>query len=347
MNVRTKKIVICAIIVLLSLFYLSTRNRTRYDDTNTQSKLVSLKSLLIASIKAAQIGGFEVVTVHDQVKFGIESKGKTKEGVNDPVTEADYRSHCAMYRSLTESFPQVTVISEEASKDCDHITISDIKDPFPYLINDNIFDVFVNPETVTIWIDPLDATKEFTENLLQYVTTMVCVAVEGAPLIGVIYKPFETNQNSSLFWALLNQGQSENLQNLPQPQDGKRIIIVSRSHAGEVQNISKMAFGDNVEIISAAGAGYKFLEVARGNATAYIHTTVIKKWDICAGTAILTALGGKVRQLHDTSPIEFAQSDSTVLTAGLLATIRDHAWYSNSILNSAFNKASGLPVSGI
>lgn len=62
---------------------------------------------------------------------------------------------------------------------------------------------------------------------------------------------------------------------------------MSRSHAGKVHNVSKAALGDDVKIISAAGAGYKSLEVAAGSATAYIHMTAIKKWDVCAGAAII------------------------------------------------------------
>lgn len=44
---------------------------------------------------------------------------------------------------------------------------------------------------------------------------MVCVAIKGKPIIGVVYKPFETKQNSSLFWTWTNHAVSRNLQVLP------------------------------------------------------------------------------------------------------------------------------------
>jgi len=37
------------------------------------------------------------------------------------------------------------------------------------------------------------------ENLLHYVTTMVCVAVKGVPTIGVVYRPFVREIGIQLF----------------------------------------------------------------------------------------------------------------------------------------------------
>ena len=48
------------------------------------------------------------------------------------------------------------------------------------------------------------------ENLLQYVTTMVCVAVDGRPMIGVIHKPFE----GKTYWGWVRNGISEELETI-------------------------------------------------------------------------------------------------------------------------------------
>lgn len=332
MNIRTKRIGLCVIVLLLGVLYIFSRKSSNSNTYNQD--VVSLKLLLSAAIRAAQLGGYQVVAVHDQITFNVESKGKTKEGENDPVTAADYKSHCAMYNSLKEAFPGITVISEEASKDCDKVVVSDLRNSFSNLKEYDIGEDFASIKDITIWIDPLDATKEFTENLLNYVTTMVCVAVKGKPIIGVIYKPFETNKDRSLYWTLNGYAASKNLRNLQKPENNEMpILIVSRSHAGQVNNASKIAFGKNVQIVSAAGAGYKFLEVAVGNATAYVHMTAIKKWDICSGVAIISALGGKTTSLFHGHSINFDSTDAKVLTSGLLATMTDHSWYLDKFSN--------------
>lgn len=325
-TIRLNRMGICIIIgacVLLVIYINTSGIESSKTDPVKNSVTISLKSVLVAAIKVAEKGGREIVTVRKEPDIGEKIQGKTEEGVNDPVTRADYNSHCVMYYNLKRSFPKVKIISEHDRKESDCTNLSPLGDDGE--LNPVPTDQQVPAEDITIWIDPLDATKEFTENLVEYVTTMVCVAVKGEPIIGVIHKPFEPEQT---FWGWAGNTVSSNLKYKGDSATGPRIIV-SISHAGSVKNISEQAFGKEVEVTAAAGAGYKSLMVASGEQDAYLHTTAIKKWDICAGNAIINSLGGKMTTL--TNEVIDYSSEDAVNKKGLLATVEKHQWYLNKL----------------
>ena len=70
-------------------------------------------------------------------------------------------------------------------------------------------------------------------------------------------------------------------------------------------------------------AGYKTLQVIKGDADAYVHVTRIKKWDICAGSAILKSVGGQLSTLGG-AEIDYGQEGDPKNDDGLLATIHEH-----------------------
>ena len=172
----------------------------------------------------------------------------------------------------------------------------------------NIYYALYYTDAVTVWIDPLDATQEYTEgkeDLLKFVTVMVCIAVKGKPIAGIIHQPYDAKGNTDkggvTKWAWVGHDSSLSLTQAVEPHSSKSTdnirVIVSRSHPGSVGAVAEAAFkdsGQSVEQIKAAGAGYKVLQVVEGRADLYLHTTAIKKWDICAGDAILKATGGQM-----------------------------------------------------
>jgi len=166
----------------------------------------------------------------------------------------------------------------------------------------------VDAKDVTVWIDPMDATKEYVEGLWKFPTVMIGVAVKGVPVIGVIRKPFKRVTIWGLDWpgvfaTISCEGKSchkngiewTKLQDNYKESEAK--ITISRSHPGDVE--AKIRESDlwPVKFIRAGGSGYKSLEVLNGHAGAYIHTGKIKLWDLCAPNAIINAAGGSFTNL--------------------------------------------------
>lgn len=159
---------ICVILFFYYLLFSHTglsKHQKHYAFMLRNPNEVNLRKLLIGGIQATQMGGLEVVAASDNIR--AKSKGQTKEGVNDPVTNADLRSHCVMENGLKRLFPKIKIISEEESQpnacdDANHFELD------PTVIAEDIQlpdDYLVPADDVTVWIDPLDATKEYTGKL--------------------------------------------------------------------------------------------------------------------------------------------------------------------------------------
>lgn len=70
-------------------------------------------------------------------------------------------------------------------------------------------------------------------------------------------------------------------------------------------------------------SGYKALEVAYGNVNAYMHSTAIKKWDICAGNAIIAAKEGQMTTKYN-KQIDYSDSINVKNEDGIVATLQNH-----------------------
>lgn len=153
---KTGITIICGFLLILLLY--STSNRS--EKAKKENNLINLQQLLKVAIKAAEYGGKKVVETKDTMK--VKSKGLTNEGLQDSVTTADFLSHCVMTGTLRYYFSELNIISEE-NHSCDKLDSVDdtlIKiDDFP--------EETVDVGDITVWIDPLDATQEYTGTFIS------------------------------------------------------------------------------------------------------------------------------------------------------------------------------------
>ncbi|KAM3865640.1 inositol monophosphatase 3, partial [Diretmus argenteus] len=127
----------------------------------SQRRTVDLRELLAVSLEAAIQGGVEVKNVREQNALEEKTKGKTKEGANEFLTLGDLRSHKKMFYLIKNTYPELTVNSEEHDSSVNEAAVWSRDIPADVLAKIEGGQE-VPAESITVWIDPLDATQEYT-----------------------------------------------------------------------------------------------------------------------------------------------------------------------------------------
>ncbi|XP_022913032.1 3'(2'),5'-bisphosphate nucleotidase 1 isoform X2 [Onthophagus taurus] len=295
--------------------------------------------LLASSVVVANRAGKIIRDVMSRGDLGIVEKGK-----NDLQTEADRSAQRCIIASLSQQFPDIAIIGEEGTQnpevpsdwivtDSDHSILS-MQCPNDYKK--------IETKDVVVWVDPLDGTSEYTQGFLDHVTVLIGLSIKGKALGGVIHQPYynykvEPESTGRTIWGLVGLGVGGFLPQ--QPPQGKTIVTVTRSHSDALVQAALEALHPD-ETIRVGGAGNKVLLLMEGRAHTYVFASKgCKKWDTCAPEAVLTAMGGKLTDIHGSS-YNYEKTVEHPNSRGVLATAKgvDHESILKKIPESVKNK---------
>jgi len=274
-------------------------------------RTIHIGDLLCICIDAAKKAGNIIRNVWKSGDLQIKDKG-----FDDLFTAADVKSQQLIMGLLQKHFgPELRLVGEE---DCKPKLLSDddelfhIKPRFDLFPNEKVPPAFceANVEDLCVFIDPLDATKEFTEGNLEAVMSLIGIGYKGDAIAGVMYMPFVDDENGSArtIYGMIGLGAfgfKLNLRN-----DDQLVIATTRTHGSKEVEMAIEALKPG-KVIRVGGAGHKALLVLEGRVDAYVFPTPgTKKWDTCAPEAILRSVGGTLTDIQGRSYRYFPNSEA-------------------------------------
>eukprot|EP00042_Codosiga_hollandica_P050656 m.610250 g.610250 ORF g.610250 m.610250 type:complete len:331 (+) comp58131_c0_seq16:77-1069(+) len=182
-NIRTFAAGLLAVFVLFFLI-LSSGLHHSLEASGTGEEHIDLIELLSASINLAERGGRIVRSVREGGLLDQSSKGQTAEGADDPLTRADTTSHKEIVKARSARGLAAALRRRRSATPTEATSLPNKR------LLPKLSPARVPMSEVTVWVDPLNVTQEFTENLLQYVTVLVCISNQGKPVGAVIHQPF-------------------------------------------------------------------------------------------------------------------------------------------------------------
>ncbi|GMH38625.1 hypothetical protein BSKO_06509 [Bryopsis sp. KO-2023] len=310
---------------------LSSRNLTD-NGAEVQGKEL-IASLLARCVVLSAKAGACVRDILGASAGKLASREKDGDG---PQTEADLASEKLIISGLFHSFPNLTVIGEEGICEydgTDNLKLDESQGGVGELIRDALGDACVwdgaKIEDLTVWVDPLDGTKELLDGNLPAVTVLIGVAWKGKPLVGVVHQPFVSTGTSTgqTWWGGEGLGvflDSRRFEVGP-TNASQCVVATTRSNSSpDVEEIARKLNPDKV--LHVGGAGNKVIMLLLQEITHYAFGAKgTKRWDTCAPEAVLRGVGGRLVGA-DGEEYDYSSSVNPQNLNGLFATATESAW---------------------
>jgi len=204
-----------------------------------------------------------------EVRGHMERQGAWPEDVGDA---GDRQAHLLLVDLLTRERPEDSILSEEGRDDLARL------------------------DARRVWIlDPLDGTREFSEQGRTDWAVHVALAIDGTAVAGAV--------------ALPARGLTLATDPAPAPPpawDGPPRLVVSRSRPPHQAGLIRRAL-DGV-LVPLGSAGAKAMAVVLGDADIYAHAGGQYEWDNAAPAAVAAAAGLHASRL-DGSPLVYNRRD--------------------------------------
>ena len=283
-----------------------------------------LGHLLSTCIDACQRGCAEIRTVQstrcpDSGTLNQQVEFKELGDAKSALTEADVAAQAAICGALRAEWGESLIIVGE--EDDNGILLKEKMaqmEPFAALDRTLLDDDFpdgmadIDPVDITIYVDPLDATREFVEGRLENCQSLIGIAIGNEAVAGVIGIPFpkgDLSTDPTIVYGLSDVGTGvigEPLSRGPYPLE-KHIdgVKFPRPHFGSGDSTAPVMVGAQKALIKGfggsnilySGAGNKILAASLGEVNASFQPKFGGPWDVCAPEAVLKAMGGRITDL--------------------------------------------------
>lgn len=295
---------------------------------------ISSTELLSTCVDACIRGCSEIRSVQEKrVSRGGMLERVDLKDLSDPksaLTEADGAAQTAIVDALRREWgPALKIVGEEDDGD----TVMKKETTSETLRRDICVDIQEDEQLliadVTVFVDPLDGTREFVEERLSNCQTLIGVAVRGKAFGGIMGIPFPTgdlSKEATIVYGQVTGGYGViNGPILPSNvySDASRPLLATGDAPVSVMEEARNVVADSFVGTSVlyGGAGNKILATATGMVDCTIQHKFGGPWDTCAAEAVLRSMGGQITDLlgrelvvHQSDAPEYANQLGFVAT---------------------------------